>query len=104
MQKYPLLETAVLVAAAALVQAELSVLQFPPSLGQHVLPHLRLLKNIQPAAYLIWCSLPSPSPSFGPIQEEGQGTLENGKLQNSGLWEKGQWGKAGLWDQKRKGR
>lgn len=48
-------------------------------------------------SYLVLQALPSPS--FGPIQEEGQGTLGNGKLQNSGLWEKGQWGKAGLWDQ-----
>lgn len=90
------------VAAAALVQGGLSSSRLPPALGQHVLPHLRLLKNIQPAACLRWCSRPSPSPAFGPIQEEGQGTFRNGKLQNSGLWEKGQWEKAGLWDGERR--
>lgn len=80
-------------------------MQFPPALDLLVLPHLRLLKNIQPAASF-GAPGPSPPPSFGSMQEEGQGTLGNGKLQNSGLWEKGQWEKAGLWGprERRKGR
>lgn len=65
-------------AAATLVWGELSILQFPPSLSWHVLPHLRLLKNIQPAACLIWCSKPSPPPPLAQSKRKVRGLWETG--------------------------
>lgn len=53
-------------------------MQFPPSLSWHVLPHLRLLKNIQPAACLIWCSRPSPPPPLAQSKRKVRGLWETG--------------------------
>lgn len=77
------------------------MLQFPPSLSWHVLPHLRLLKNIQPAACLIWCSRPSPPPPLAQSKRKVRGLWETGnsKTPDSGRRVSGE--RRGCGDQER---
>lgn len=77
----------------SLVRGGLSSLQFPPALDLLVLPHLRLLKNIQPAASfgapgpslrLLWLSARGRSENFGKRETPKLRTLGEGSEEKGG--------------------
>ena len=77
----------------SLVRGGLSILQFPAALDLPVLPHLRLLKNIQPAASfgapgpslpLLWLSARGRSENFGKRETPKLRTLGEGSEEKGG--------------------